>query len=185
MSKEDLRVQRTKKVLKDTFKDMFLKMNFEQITIKALCEKAMINRRTFYLHYSSINDIMSEILEEMSLEFIEYTNDYDHFSNPERIIKDYFEFTNNNPLYEKLNNNIDLNYLREQVSIRVVNKVTHHFDSIKHLNDFEYDMTRIFLNSTTVAMYKYWSTNEKNIPIEEAISITVKLVKNGIKSVAK
>ena len=48
MDKVDLRVQRTKKVLKNTFKEMFLNMNLEQITVKSLCEKSMINRRTFY-----------------------------------------------------------------------------------------------------------------------------------------
>ena len=185
MQKIDLRVQRTKKVLKDTFEEMLLNTDYEKITIKDLCEKAMINRRTFYLHYNSIDDLMSEILEEMSLEFIDYTNDYDHFANLDKIVKDYFEFTNSRPLFEKLNNNIDLNYLREQVSIKVVNKVTHHFDSIKYLDEFKYDMTRVYLNSITVAMYRYWSTNGKNIPIEEAIKITTKLVKNGLTSITK
>lgn len=185
MEKVDLRVQRTKKALKETFKDMFLKINFEEITIKELCEKAMVNRRTFYLHYSSIDDIMSEVLEEMSLEFINYTNDYDHFLNIDRIIKDYFVFTNQNPLYEKLNNNTDLTYLREQVNAKVVKNVTNHFDSIKYLDSFKYDMTRVFLNSAAVSMYRYWSINGKNIPMEEAIKITTKLVKDGIKSITK
>ena len=185
MNKVDLRVQRTKKVLKDTFKDMFLIMNFEQITIKDLCERSMINRRTFYLHYNSIDDIKSEVLEEMSEVFLKYTDDYDHFANVDRIVKDYFEFTNANPLYKKLNNNTDLNYLREQVSIRLVNKVTNHFDSIKHLDNFKYDMTRVFLNSATVAMYRYWSLSGKKIPIDEAIKITTKLIKNGLNSITK
>ena len=185
MVKEDLRVQRTKRVLKDTFKEMFLNMNLEQITIKELCEKSMINRRTFYLHYNSIDDIMTDVLEEMAVSFIEYTNDYDHFSNPDKIVRDYFEFTNANPLYEKLNNNTDLNYIREQVSVKVVNKVTNHFDSIKYLDEFKYDMTRVFLNSTTVAMYRYWALSGKKVPMEEAIKITTKLVKDGIKSITK
>lgn len=185
MNKVDLRVKRTKKILKDSFKDMFLSMNLEQITVKELCENAMINRRTFYLHYNSIDDIMTEILEDMALDFINYTDNYDHFANPDRIVKDYFEFTNNNPLYEKLNNNTDLNYLREQVSVRVVNKVTHHFNSIKYLDKFNYDMARVFLNSTTVAMYRYWSLNKNNISMEDAIKITTKLVKNGLNSIVK
>lgn len=185
MEKVDLRVQRTKKVLKDTFKEMLLKMNFEQITIKALCEKSMINRRTFYLHYNSIDDIMAEVLEEMSLEFIKYTDGYDHFANPERIVKDYFQFTNQNPLYEKLNNNPDLDYIREKLNTRVVNNVTNHFDSIKYLDKFKFDMTRIYLNSATVAMYRYWATNGKKIPMEEAVKITTKLIKDGLNSITK
>ena len=185
MAKEDLRVQRTKKVLKDTFKDMLLKSDYGTITIKDLCCKSMINRRTFYLHYNSIDDLMTEILEEMSLEFLKYTDGYDHFANPDKIIKDYFEFTNNNPLYEKLNNNTDIQYIREQLNNKVVNNVTNHFDSIKNLNEFEYNMTRIYLNGTAVAMYRYWSLNGKKAPIEEAIKITTKLVKDGIKSITK
>ena len=183
--RSDIRVEKTKKSLRKSFKEMFLEMDFEKITIKKLCERAMVNRRTFYLHYDSINDIMTEVLEEMALDFIKYTDSYDHFLYPDRIVRDYFIFTNNNPLYEKLNNNIDLNYLREQVSIRVVNKVTHHFDSIKYLDSFQYDMTRVFLNSTTVSMYRYWSINGKKIPMEDAINITIKLVSDGIKSIAK
>ena len=122
MEKVDLRVQRTKKVLKDNFKDMLLNMDYERITVKDLCEKSMINRRTFYLHYDSIDDLMKDVLNDMSLEFSEYTKDYDRFAEPERIIKDYFEFTNANPLYEKLNNNSDLDYIREQLIIKVVDQ---------------------------------------------------------------
>ena len=51
MTKEDLRVQRTKKILKETFKTMLINLSYEKITVKDLCEKSMINRRTFYLHY--------------------------------------------------------------------------------------------------------------------------------------
>ena len=88
-------------------------------------------------------------------------------------------------LYEKLNNNTDLDYIRDQVSINVVKNITNHFDSIKYLDDFKYDMTRVFLNSTNVAMYRYWALSGKKVPIEEAIKITTKLVKDGIKSITK
>ena len=80
MEKVDLRVQRTKKVLKDNFKDMLLNMDYERITVKDLCEKSMINRRAFYLHYDSIDDLMKDVLNDMSLEFSEYTKDYDRFA---------------------------------------------------------------------------------------------------------
>lgn len=133
MEKVDLRVQRTKKVLKDNFKDMLLNMDYERITVKDLCEKSMINRRTFYLHYDSIDDLMKDVLNDMSLEFSEYTKDYDRFAEPERIIKDYFEFTNANPLYEKLNNNSDLDYIREQLIIKVADQ--NEFSSLKGVPD--------------------------------------------------
>ena len=57
---------------------MFINMPLEQITVKDLCDKAMINRRIFYLHHNSIDNILEEVIEEMAIEFIKYTNDYDH-----------------------------------------------------------------------------------------------------------
>ena len=84
-----------------------------------------------------------------------------------------------------MNNNTDLNYIREQVSVKVVKKVTNHFDSIKHLDSFKYDMTRVYLNSTTVAMYRYWALSGKKVPMEDAIKFTSKLINNGLKDITK
>lgn len=182
MPDTDLRVQRTKKLLKEQFKKMFLEMDYEKITIKELCERAMINRRTFYLHYNSIDDILNEILSEMAHDFLEYTKDYDHFENAERTVKDYFIFTSQNPLFEKLNNSIDYNYLREIVNSRVRDIAQDNFKSISKYDEFKIKMMTTYLNSATVNMYRIWSQEGKKIPIEEAIDIAATLIKNGLKS---
>ena len=56
-NKVDLRVLKTEEAIKRTFKEMLLEMPYEKITIKELCERAIINRKTFYLHYNSIEDV--------------------------------------------------------------------------------------------------------------------------------
>lgn len=37
--------------------------NYEYITVKEICEKAGVNRSTFYLHYETIDDLLSECIE--------------------------------------------------------------------------------------------------------------------------
>lgn len=185
MATNDLRVQRTKKVLKDNFKNMFLNTQYEKITIKDLCEKSMINRRTFYLHYSSIDDILNEILEELAKEFFEYTSGYDHFANPDKMIRDYFVFTNEHPLFEKLNNNLDYNYIREMLNSRVRKIGKKNFKSILHHDDFTIKMITSYLNSATVNMYRIWCQDGKKVSIEEAIKIATTLIKKGINSMTK
>ena len=39
------------------------KKDFEYITVKELCEKAGVNRSTFYLHYENIADLLGECIE--------------------------------------------------------------------------------------------------------------------------
>ena len=178
----DLRVQRTKKLLKEQFKEMFLEMDYEKITIKELCERAMINRRTFYLHYNSIDDVLNEVLDEMAHDFLEYTKDYDHFLNSKRIVKDYFLFTSSSPLFEKLNNNVDYNYLRESVNTRVRDIAKDNFSSVYKFDKFKIMMMMTYLNSATVNMYRIWCLNGKPVPIEDAIEIAGNLIENGLKN---
>lgn len=46
--------------------------DLEYITIKELCEKAGVNRSTFYLHYESIADLVEEALENTDRRFLSY-----------------------------------------------------------------------------------------------------------------
>ena len=48
--KKDLRVQRTRQFIRKTFEEMICEMDYEQISIKELAQRAKINRKTFYLH---------------------------------------------------------------------------------------------------------------------------------------
>ncbi len=44
---EDLRVQKTIDTIQKTFKDMICEMDYGKITVKELCERARINKKTF------------------------------------------------------------------------------------------------------------------------------------------
>ena len=39
------------------------KKEYSFITVKEICEKAGVNRSTFYLHYETIDDLLSECIE--------------------------------------------------------------------------------------------------------------------------
>ena len=44
--------------------------DYEYITVKEICEKAGVNRSTFYLHYETVNDLLSECLENIQKRFL-------------------------------------------------------------------------------------------------------------------
>jgi len=46
--------------------------DFSYITVKEICERAGVNRSTFYLHYETIADLLSESLEYMDKQFRSY-----------------------------------------------------------------------------------------------------------------
>lgn len=67
----DLRVKKTKQAIMDTFKDMIISTPINKITVTALTNKANINRKTFYLHYETIEDLISDFLNEIADAYIQ------------------------------------------------------------------------------------------------------------------
>lgn len=77
MAKQDMRVIKTRRALKQALIELLKRETFEKITISELCEEAFVNRVTFYSHYQDkyelfqdyIDDIKNEIVEETKKEF--------------------------------------------------------------------------------------------------------------------
>ena len=76
--KDDRRVKYTKMVLKDSFINLLEKKNISQITVKEICEKADINRATFYSHYTDVYDLLkkteNELLENVNVYLLQLYN---------------------------------------------------------------------------------------------------------------
>lgn len=57
----DRRVKRTKKILYEALLTLMQNKAINKITVKELTELADINRKTFYLHYTDIFDMIDQI----------------------------------------------------------------------------------------------------------------------------
>jgi len=52
------------------FLELLQNKEFAYITVKEICEKAGVNRSTFYLHYENVGDLLEESLEYMQKKFL-------------------------------------------------------------------------------------------------------------------
>lgn len=60
----DNRVRYTKMVLQQALLKTLQSKHIDKVTIKELCEEAKVNRGTFYLHYTTPNDLLMEIEQQ-------------------------------------------------------------------------------------------------------------------------
>ena len=67
----DLRVEKTQKSIINAFIALRSKKPIEKITIKELCETAMINKSTFYSHYSDIYSLSDSLETEVVMSVIQ------------------------------------------------------------------------------------------------------------------
>ena len=61
----DRRCLKTQKAIKNALVELMSEKDISQITVKELAQRADINRKTFYTHYTSIYDVSGEIENEM------------------------------------------------------------------------------------------------------------------------
>lgn len=57
---EDLRVVKTRRALHEAFKRLMAEHEYSKISITMLAREACVNRKTFYSHYQSIDDLVAE-----------------------------------------------------------------------------------------------------------------------------
>ena len=64
MDRRKVRAIQSKKALKEAFLELFRTKEPEEITVVELCQKAGVNRSTFYAHYEYLDQLIREVLWE-------------------------------------------------------------------------------------------------------------------------
>jgi AcrR family transcriptional regulator len=110
----DLRVVKTKKIIRETFLDLRSKHPLEKVKVTKLCEIALINKSTFYMHYQDIYALSEEIENETILSI---TDSFERmnslFADPDGFMKGlYYAFKSHEELIMilfsgRMNNLID------------------------------------------------------------------------------
>lgn len=74
IKKEDGRVRYTKMRIRSAFYELLHEKSYDKITVTAICEKAEINRATFYKHYLDVEDLVDKLQEETINDLAEKLN---------------------------------------------------------------------------------------------------------------
>lgn len=69
MDKRESKYFFTGSLMNDALLLLLEKKDFEFITVKELCQKAGVNRSTFYLHYENMNDLLEETISSLNKKF--------------------------------------------------------------------------------------------------------------------
>ena len=65
MSNEDLRVQRSRRLLQEAFIQLVMVHGYEKLTVREITKQAQVGYKTFYRHYESKEMLLQTILEEL------------------------------------------------------------------------------------------------------------------------
>ena len=100
--KSDLRVTKTRRLIKATFLELVQAKPVQKITVTELAKRAEISKGTFYLHYLDIYDLYNQMVEETVAKIAGSFDPYpDLFSAPESFVRTFL-FSQVEPLWLSL-----------------------------------------------------------------------------------
>lgn len=118
--KEDRRVTMTKRMLKEALTEMLRETDIYHVSIRELCQRADINRTTFYKYYGSQFDLLADMENDMLVFLSETIRAYS--SNQRIIIRTVCEYLENHLEFARLiiNNNVDPLFPQKIFSLEVL-----------------------------------------------------------------
>ena len=101
MNKSESKYYNTALLMDQALLLLLEKKDYDFITVKEICEKAGVNRSTFYLHYETIDDLLAETIEMINKRFLSAFNN--ETLEPNKLDKDKLFFINEKYLIPYLN----------------------------------------------------------------------------------
>lgn len=189
----DRRVVRTHRAIMDAFKRLLESKSLDEITISAIAREASIDRKTFYLHFGSIDGLLDAIAED----FVEHVMSAvehalgDHGADSVddvRVAADSFFLTINEIVSQSIagERNLFETLPAEEVITRVRKPLERALlkSSIvpADLPDelFEYYLS--FILSGIVGIYRTWVLSDQNVPLEKISDVASGLTLMGLSS---
>ena len=67
---QDMRVKKTLDSIQAAFRKLVLERPYPEITVSALCAAARVGRKTFYVYFESMDELLEWVLEKVTREYI-------------------------------------------------------------------------------------------------------------------
>jgi AcrR family transcriptional regulator len=182
--KADLRVLKTRNAIRNTFKEMIMEKEASQITVKELTERAMIHRKTFYLHYTCIEALYEDILSELAEKYYQVIDTVPENAPFTEVNRVFFEFmAAQEPYMEKIVCDRSYQEFSDRLFMRMLQHNRSRYNPYAAFSEDEQNIINTFLGVSSVNLYRQWVRDGKRIPLDNLIALSGKLFYSGISSI--
>jgi AcrR family transcriptional regulator len=186
---KDRRVLRTRKAIQNAYLDLLKKKGTEKITISDIAREADIDRKTFYLHYDSTEDIIREYAEEKTRELL-----------ARLTLKSFFTLSFDKKIFAREANNMlreHLDFCRmlarnpsmgffwnevQDVSVQILSEI---YKRHSRLPEGDLKIQVSFFVAGAMYVYKRWLRDEIPCSMEEVGDKVSEIAFSGVQSILR
>jgi len=184
----DRRIKKTKESVRTAYLNLLKEKPAEKITISEIARNANIDRKTFYLHYSSVNDLVNSIFQEGFDDFYEYIGEQGIHENPfnaEIILEGINHLVSHQlSFYQEISKNSNSDFFWSRIRELLSNEIQNHYrEKIQTYKCLKVDAE--FFSSAIIGAYSSWLRGECSLTIEELKEHVSDILGHGMQIIHK
>ncbi|MCU7558233.1 TetR-like C-terminal domain-containing protein [Macrococcus capreoli] len=180
--KQDRRVSKSQKVIKEAFIALLDKQSFESITVQGISDLADVNRSTFYAHYLDKFDLLDKLEDEYidkirnEIEDVDRSNAYTVYD----VMKSLINHIDEDMTFYKMMFMLDKDSGIERKLYLLLNEHLNKFMKRKEtIGGIPFDYFMSYITGAGIALIKYWILDTNKISSEDLIEHFYKIVTQG------
>lgn len=183
----DRRILRTRRNIRQAFLQLLSDKTLSQITVKELSDCADINRKTFYMYYSNIEEILAELENELVQKLVlvfekelfenETFDSYSFFENLNHTIQEDIM------LYRLLNHSDLLAHLIQRAKDALIDVFFRKYNISKDSDNERYILYAEYAASGILSMYTKWFSSDSQMSLEELTKTAAEITLYGFQHV--
>ena len=178
----DLRVTKTLEAIDTTFREMMLEKGFAAITVKELCERARINKKTFYRYYETLEDLLAEVMATYAASWRKRTSRLRMPEDIAQITREFFLFgAEQDVLYDAIT--CDPAWDAIQRSLQDDASGEHVENVPDGYTPERWHIVYAWQSGAVLSMYRAWVTDGKTMPADELAELAVRLIYKGYEAI--
>ena len=179
--KEDLRIQKTRRDLRNSIINLLKKKPIEKITVIEICNEAMVNRITFYKYYEDkyqlLNDTFYEIKDTIVSQlpsknkFNSITEASNYWAKLTTVVLTYID--DNIDLFQAIKKNSNNDNITKIISNITEESFTELFSQLSKIHKIEFpiNFASAFLSGGFYAIINYWLDHTSTISKNDVIKL--------------
>lgn len=179
--KQDLRFIKNEREIRKIFREMMAETDYSHITIKELTARAQINRKTFYLHYPSLDHLLASLQFEIMDPTFRMISETTFPDDVEKIIQHSFRLMAAlDPVYKKILS-AKGHFLDKKTPSDLIRE--HYFRKYDHFagyDRFESNMIITYFSVCLGVIYRQWEVDGQRVPLEEMVPLATRLILHGL-----
>lgn len=187
----DRRVLRTRQAIKEALLQLVVERDYRTITVTDLTREAGIDRKTFYLHYRAIGDVVDEVFEEEAKHAVAVLREeLERGGGPSDIAKLFMcmdralapDVAQQRRIVSHVPADGFLAFL--EVPLRDA-LVEHDVLGLAGVDEAHRDYCASFFAAGLAAMYRRWLLSDSELPMEDLAELASRTMTGGVDALTR